>query len=139
VTKQITLPGSNVMLGAMRAYCKVGPMKLTKLYSNHYVKNKCTKLIFVDTLGKYLKKTKQQIEMGEKKMKAKGKQKAKSKCTEKMDKDERMELWDKLEVPELQGAGGKENNEHNDKEVPINSDKKGEKKWRCLDQEKGGR
>jgi hypothetical protein len=67
-------------------------MKLTSLYSNHYAKNKCTKLIFVDTLGKYLKKTKQQMEMGEKKMKAKGKQKAKSKCTEEKEKDERIEL-----------------------------------------------
>jgi hypothetical protein len=69
-TKQITLGGPNVM-GAMCAYCHAGPMKLMNLYSNHYSKNKCPKL--VDTLGKYMKKTKSQMDKDERKMKAKGK------------------------------------------------------------------
>jgi hypothetical protein len=56
VTKQITLAGPNVM-GAMCAYCGAGPMELMNLYSYHFAKNKCPKLIFVDTQGKYTKKT----------------------------------------------------------------------------------
>jgi hypothetical protein len=70
-------------MGAMWAYCKAGPMKLTNLYSNHFAKNKYTKLLFVDTLGKNMKKTKQQMEKGERKMREKkGKRKVKSKCKE---------------------------------------------------------
>jgi hypothetical protein len=46
--------------------------------SNHYSKNKCPKLVFVDTLGKYMIKTKSQMEKDERKMKAKGKPKPKS-------------------------------------------------------------
>ena len=78
VTKQITLASPNVM-GAMCAYCHAGPMKLTNLYSNHYSKNKCPKL--VNTLGKYMKKTKSQMDKDERKMKAKGKPMPKSIAT----------------------------------------------------------
>jgi hypothetical protein len=114
VTKQITLAGPNVM-GAMCAYCHAGPMKLTNLYSNHYSKNKCPKLVFVDTLGKYMKKTKSQMEKDQRKMKAKGKPKPKSIETGKTEEAMDTDLVDELKGKELQDVIDKEGNEEDDK------------------------
>jgi hypothetical protein len=55
VDKTITLCGPNVM-GAMCAYCGAGPMKLTNLFANHFAKSKCLEMVFVDTLGNYVKR-----------------------------------------------------------------------------------
>jgi hypothetical protein len=114
VTKQITLAGPNVM-GAMCVYCHAGPMKLTNLYSNHYSKSKCPKLVFVDTLEKYMKKTKSQMEKDERKMKAKGKPKPKSIATGKTEETKDTDLLDKLKGKELQDVIDKEGNDEDDK------------------------
>jgi hypothetical protein len=114
VTKQIMLAGPNVMW-AMCAYCHAGPMKLTNLYSNHYSKNKCPKLVFVDTLGKYMKKTKSQMEKDERKMKAKGKPKSKLIATGKTEEAKDTDLVYELKGKELQDMIDKEGNEEDDK------------------------
>jgi hypothetical protein len=76
-------------------------MKLMNLYSNHFAKNKCPNLIFVDTQSKYMKKTKEQMEKGEGKMKAKGKRKAKTKETGKTEKATKEDTWAKLDDTDL--------------------------------------
>jgi hypothetical protein len=107
-TKQITLAGPNVM-EAMCAYCHAGPM------SNHYSKNKCPKLVFVDTLGKYMKMTKSQMDKDERKMKAKGKPKPKSIATGKTEEAKDTDLVDDLKGKELQDVIDKEGNDEDDK------------------------
>jgi hypothetical protein len=126
VTKQITLAGPNVM-GAMCAYCHAGPMKLTNLYSNHYSKNKCPKLVFVDTLGKYMKKTKSQMERDETKMKAKGIPKPKTKATGKTEEAKVTDLVDELKGKELKDDIDEEGNDEDDKITQLSSGEKSTK------------
>jgi ssDNA-binding Zn-finger/Zn-ribbon topoisomerase 1 len=90
-------------MGAICAYCGAGPMKLMNLYNNHFAKNKCPKLIFVDTQDKYMKKTKEWMEKGEGKMKATGKRKVKTKATEKTAKAKKQVVWDNLDKTGLTG------------------------------------
>jgi hypothetical protein len=106
VTKQTTLAGPNVM-GAMCAYCHAGPMKLTNLYS--------PKLVFVNKLGKYMKKMKSQMEKDKRKMKAKGKPKPKLIATGKTEEAKDTDLVDELKGKELQDVIDKEGNEEDDK------------------------
>jgi hypothetical protein len=59
-------------MGAICAYCCAGPRKLSNLYGNPFVKNKCEHLVFVDTLGKYMRINQQQTEKRKRMMKEKG-------------------------------------------------------------------
>jgi hypothetical protein len=127
VTKQITLAGPNIM-GVMYAYCGAGPMKLMNLYSNHFPKNKCPKLMFVDTQGKYMKKTKEQMDKGKGKIKAKGKRKEKTKTIGKTDKAETQVMRANLDNTDLAGVRDKETNE--DADLDIHS---GEKERKTTD------
>jgi hypothetical protein len=71
------------------------------LYSNHFAKNKCPNLIFVDTQSKYMIKTKEQMEKGEGKMRAKGKRKAKTKAIGKTDKAEKQDMGANLDDTDM--------------------------------------